>query len=417
MRTRCATFIKGNPLAAEKQTPDITDYHAKLYAYELSRRHASSDLEKFVPTLMGARVDLNPHQIDAALFAFRSPLSKGAILADEVGLGKTIEAGIVLAQKWAERRRAILIIAPASLRTQWQQELWDKFSLPAVVLDKKLFDAVQLAGHSNPFQSEKIVIASYAFARKRVDLLRAVSWDLVVVDEAHRLRNVYKKGASIAKDLQSALHQTPKLLLTATPLQNSLMELYGLVSFIDPHVFSDIKTFRARYAQQGESAFADLKHRLAPLCKRTLRRQVLEYVRYTERRPHTQDFTPTAEEEDLYRRVSEYLQRDKLWTLPSGQRSLMVLVLRKLLASSSFAIAGALKTMLQRLNFILHHYADWKSGEEPETATPILEDFESANMLAEEEAALYGTPGVTLCLSRKSRKKSGKKFSCCTPCL
>ncbi|MDR2891529.1 MAG: DEAD/DEAH box helicase family protein [Deltaproteobacteria bacterium] len=383
-------------MGTNQQYSTITDYHAKLYAYELSRRHASSDIEKFVPTLMGARVDLNPHQIDAALFAFRSPLSKGAILADEVGLGKTIEAGIVLAQKWAERKRAILIIAPASLRTQWQQELWDKFSLPAVVLDKKLFDAVQFAGHSNPFQSEKIVIASYAFARKRADLLRIIDWELVVVDEAHRLRNVYKKGSSIAKDLQHALDHAPKLLLTATPLQNSLMELYGLVSFIDPHVFSDIKTFRTRYAQLGEDGFADLKHRLAPLCKRTLRRQVLEYVRYTERRPHTQDFTPTEQEEDLYRRVSEYLQRDKLWTLPSGQRALMILVLRKMLASSSFAIAGALKTMLQRLDFILHHYAEWKNGEEPETTAPLLDDFESATMLAEEEMALYGSPGVTV---------------------
>lgn len=396
VHTKKANSSQEYPQDNSGQHHGITDYHAKLYAHELSRRHASSDLKKFVPTLMGARVDLNPHQVDAALFAFRSPLSKGAILADEVGLGKTIEAGIVLAQKWAERKRAILIIAPASLRTQWQQELWDKFSLPAVVLDKKLFDAVQLAGHSNPFISEKIVIASYAFTRKRADLLRMVDWDMVVIDEAHRLRNVYKKGPSIAKDLQLALRHAPKLLLTATPLQNSLMELYGLVSFIDPHIFSDIKTFRARYSQLGESSFADLKHRLAPLCKRTLRRQVLEYVRYTERRPHTQDFTPTPEEEDLYRRVSEYLQRDKLWTLPSGQRALMILVLRKLLASSSFAIAGALKTMLQRLDFILHHYANWKNGEEPDSTAPILEDFESATMLAEEDAALYGAPGVTV---------------------
>jgi len=372
----------------------LTAYHAKLFAHEISRRHASSDLGKFIPTLMGARVDLNPHQIDAALFAFRSPLSKGAILADEVGLGKTIEAGIVLAQKWAERKRAILIVVPASLRTQWQQELWDKFSLPSVILDKKLFDVVQDAGHSNPFQSEKIVIASYDFARKKADLLRLVNWDLVVIDEAHRLRNVYKTGQSIAKDLQKALAHAPKLLLTATPLQNSLQELYGLVSFIDPHVFSDIKTFRAQYAHLGEGQFVDLKARLAPLCKRTLRRQVLEYVRYTERRPHTQDFTPSPEEEDLYRRVSDYLQREKLWALPTGQRSLITLVLRKLLASSSFAIAGALKTMLERLDFILHNYAAWKNGEDQDEAVaPILNDFEGAYLLAEEDIALYGIPG------------------------
>lgn len=168
-------------------------FHANIFAHELTLRRAASNVENLIPTLMGARVDLNPHQIDAALFAFRSPLSKGAILADEVGLGKTIEAGIVLAQKWAERKRAICIITPASLRTQWQQELWDKFSLPSVILDKQLFETVQDAGHSNPFITEKIVIASYDFARRKADLLHQVPWDLVVIDEAHRLRNVYKK--------------------------------------------------------------------------------------------------------------------------------------------------------------------------------------------------------------------------------
>ncbi len=392
-------------MTQQTQQPTLTRYHAKLYAHELSKRCASSNLEKIIPTLMGARVDLNPHQIDAALFAFRSPLSKGAILADEVGLGKTIEAGIVLAQRWAERKRSILIITPASLRTQWQQELWDKFRLPAVILDKKLFDTVRDAGHSNPFQSEKMVIASYAFARNKADLLPMIDWDLVVVDEAHRLRNVYKTGNSIAKDLQRALANAPKLLLTATPLQNSLQELYGLISFVDPYVFSDIKTFRAQYAKLGEEQFADLKARLAPLCKRTLRRQVLEYVRYTERRPHTQDFTPSQEEEDLYQRVSAYLQREKLWALPSGQRSLMVLVLRKLLASSSFAIAGALKTMLDRLDFILNHYAAWKNGDDAEEAVePILNDFESAGLLAEEDKALYGVPGETVPLPQEQEE-------------
>ena len=79
---------------------------------------------------MDSEVDLNPHQFDAALFAFRSPLSNGAILADEVGLGKTIEAGIVLSQKWAEGKRKILIILPSSLRKQWHQELADNFYLP-----------------------------------------------------------------------------------------------------------------------------------------------------------------------------------------------------------------------------------------------------------------------------------------------
>jgi SNF2 family DNA or RNA helicase len=88
---------------------DLTDYHAKYFAHELTKRCSSDSLEKLASAVAGAQVDLNPHQVDATLFAFKSPLSKGALLADEVGLGKTIEAGLVISQKWAERKRCILV--------------------------------------------------------------------------------------------------------------------------------------------------------------------------------------------------------------------------------------------------------------------------------------------------------------------
>src|SRR5687767_10967099 len=118
----------------------FTDFHAKYLAHELTRRCASDDLEKLAPVLADARVDLNPHQVDAALYAFRSPFSRGAILADEVGLGKTIEAALLLAQKWAERKRRLLVILPANLRKQWAQELADKFYLPSVILEARSFN-------------------------------------------------------------------------------------------------------------------------------------------------------------------------------------------------------------------------------------------------------------------------------------
>ena len=200
----------------------MTEYHSSYFAHELSRRHSLNDSEKLASALADAQVDLNPHQLDAALFAFRSPLSKGSILADEVGLGKTIEAGLVIAQKWSERKRRILIITPANLRKQWSQEMVEKFYLPA------------------------------------------------------------------------------------TPLQNSLMELYGLVSVIDEYAFGDDKSFRTQYARlTSETSFDELKARLTPICHRTLRRQVLEYIR--------------------------------------------TLILRKLLASSTYAIAGALESLANRL--------------------------------------------------------------------
>ena len=328
----------------------LTDYHAKYFAHELTKRCPSDSVEKFTATLMDSQVDLKPHQVDAALFAFRSPLSKGAILADEVGLGKTIEAGIVLSQKWAERKRKLLIIAPSSLRMQWGQELADKFYLPSTVLDSKIFKQALKAGAHNPFDTDEIVICSYYFARNKSLEVAGINWDLVVIDEAHRLRNVYKPGNVIANELKKCLAHAPKLLLTATPLQNSLMELYGLVSFIDEYSFGDQKSFRSQFARiTSGSVYADLRERLKPICKRTLRRQVLEYINYTARIAHTQHFEPTPDEEVLYDLVSEYLRRENLQALPKGQRNLMVLVMRKLLASSTFAIAGALNSLANRL--------------------------------------------------------------------
>ena len=129
----------------------LTDFHAKYMGLVLSKSTWGSGYEKLAATLADAQVDLNPHQVEAALFAFHSPFMKGAILADEVGLGKTIEAGLVIAQMWAEQKRRILVVVPASLRAQWQRELMEKFYLPAVILDGDAFQDCIKAGMPNPF--------------------------------------------------------------------------------------------------------------------------------------------------------------------------------------------------------------------------------------------------------------------------
>jgi adenine-specific DNA-methyltransferase len=183
----------------------LTPYHAKYFAHELMRRCPSDSVERLAGALVDAQVDLNPHQIEAALFAFRSPFSKGVILADEVGLGKTIEAGLVVSQNWAERRRRMLVITPSNLRKQWHQELAEKFSLPCCILESKSYNAAIKRGDSRPFESDSIVICSYQFARNKAADVRATPWDLVVIDEAHRLRNVYKPSNVIANTLKQAL--------------------------------------------------------------------------------------------------------------------------------------------------------------------------------------------------------------------
>src|SRR6202051_87360 len=357
-----------------------TAYHAKYFAYELTKRSASDSMEKLAASLADAQVDLNPHQVEAALFAFRSPLSKGAILQNDEGLGKTIEAGILLSQRWAERKRKMLIIVPASLRKQWHQELSDKFFLPSVLLETKTFNEQIRAGNLNPFNRSEIVICSYQFARSKEPYIRQVAWNLAVLDEAHRLRNVYKPTNKIGNALKGALAPFDKLLLTATPLQNSLLELFGLVSIIDEHIFGDIKSFRSQFSRlETDADFRSLRDRLKPICQRTLRRQVLEYIPFTNRIALVEEFIPSDAEQKLYNLVSDYLQRPNLYALPASQRQLMPLILRRLLASSTFAIAGTLAGLAGKLE---QAAKSQEAVEEP--PTEVAETFETFEELNDE---------------------------------
>jgi len=363
----------------------LTDYHAKYYAAELTKRCSSHQLGKLNQSIFNATVDLNPHQVDAALFAFRSPLSRGAILADEVGLGKTIEAGLIISQLWAERRRQILCIVPAALREQWSRELLEKFFIESVILESANYNQLIKSGTLRPFTDlGKVVICSYHFARAKADEVQRVAWDLVVIDEAHRLRNVYKKSNKIARSIRDSISPRPKILLTATPLQNSLMELFGLVSFVDPHVFGNEDSFRELFARRAgdmrSDDFAILKSRIQPICQRTLRRQVTEYIRYTNRVSLTQDFTPTDDEFKLYEAVSAYLQKPDSFALPASQRSLMTLVLRKILASSTFAISATLAKLIERLEVTEREMLDTP----PDNLDVIGEDYDGASELQDE---------------------------------
>ena len=360
----------------------LTSHQSQYYAWLLTRRAASNSVDSLASTLVDSQVDLNPHQVEAALFACQNPLSRGVILADEVGLGKTIEAGLVISQRWAERRRRILIITPANLRKQWHQELQEKFSLECLLLEAKNYNSIVKQEGQNPFRiAGRPIICSYQFAKAKADSIKEIEWDLVVMDEAHRLRNVYKSSNVIAKTLKDALSRVhAKVLLTATPLQNSLLELYGLVSMIDDRVFGDLDSFRSQFITQNkEQAFINLRTRLAPVCKRTLRRQVQQYVPYTARRAIVEEFTPSSEERELSTLVADYLRRPNLKALPEGQRQLISLVLWKLLASSTHAIAGALETMAKRLQGVLDESVDI-----PDLAEELDEDYESLDETADE---------------------------------
>lgn len=356
-------------------TGTYTEQQRKYLASLLSLKGSAE--EEISRSVKSARVDMNPHQVDAAIFAIRSPISSGVILADEVGLGKTIEASLVIAQKWAERKRRILLIVPASLRKQWSQELIEKFSIRSVILEAKTFNAAVKAGQSNPFMdNDGIVICSYQFAAGKPDYVKRAGWDLVVFDEAHKLRNVYKKdGSVIAKRLRESFRDCEKLLLTATPLQNSLMELYGLVSIIDEHFFGSELAFKSQYVS-GRSGvnLPILRDRMKNICQRTLRKdvQAAGLINFTNRYLITENFTPSDSEMDLYNQVSGYLQRPEIKAMKENGRHLVTLVIRKILGSSSFAIGDTLGKMIERLE------------EKHEIDLATLDDYETADETADE---------------------------------
>ncbi len=356
---------------------------AHYHAHRLTVAGTAEDA--FTRSLTSARVEMNPHQVDAALFALGSPLSKGVLLADEVGLGKTIEAGLVMSQRWAEQRQRILLIVPASLRKQWSQELFEKFSLRSRILEAKTFNELVKAGQRRPFELPgQVIITSYEFAARKADAIRAAKWDLVVFDEAHRLRNVHAKNtAKGAKALKDAIGDRFKILLTATPLQNSLMELYGLVSMIDDTHFGGAAAFKAQYLGASATPASQqlLRDRLQPICHRTLRRQVQEAGHINFRRRHAVTFTfePYDEETRLYEMLSEYLQDPNTVAYGGRNNALVILQARKQLGSSTFAAAQYLGTLLERLR------------RQQAASVDMTDDLEDS--LADEQEALDESDG------------------------
>ncbi len=361
----------------------ITRYHAKYYAALITRQSASGDLGSLSQSLLSSTVDINPHQIDAALFAFSSPFSKGVVLADEVGLGKTIEAGLVVCQYWATGKRKILIVCPASLRKQWESELLDKFGIPSEILDTKNYNAYQREG-KNPLTPKRAIICSYNFTAKHKEQILLHGFDLAVIDEAHKMRNVYRNSARTSAEVRDALTGVKKLLLTATPFQNSLMELYGLTSIIDDRLFGSEKSFRKQYGK-GDN-LQELRQRIKKLYTRTLRKDVREYINYTHRLPLTQKFNATDQEQDLYQAVSDFLRRDDIYSVPASQKKLTTMIVRKILASSTYALIFTLTHIKERLMRMLETHQNERleiDGLVDEDEWSLYED-ETMDMAAED---------------------------------
>jgi len=279
-----------------------------------------------------------PHQLEAAARVLRHMQGR-AILADEVGLGKTIEAGIVLSEL---RLRGLagrtLVLAPAGLVGQWREELERKFALPCAIADARFGSADPRSGAA-PVATEPVVIASLAAARRErlAATLSAQSWDLVIVDEAHRLKNARSASARLARSLRARY----LLLLTATPIENRLADLFQLVSLVRPGLLGDAAAFRARHGAGDGSAVrnvAGLQLALRELLVRHRRSEIS--VMLPRRLAETVRVAPSAREAELYEAISARVRehaRDA-----SSARLLALRSAQQLAGSSPWACAGVL---------------------------------------------------------------------------
>lgn len=328
---------------------------AKRYLNCLESKLWGSSIDRISMSLFNSKIKLTPHQIDAALFAFKSPLNKWVLLADEVWLWKTIEAWIVIAQLRFERKAKILIISPASLIRQWNMELYDKFSLESEIMDRKNFNQYIRKWYANPFTAAwNIIICSYNFASANKDLLHDADFDTVVIDEAHKLRNIYTDNAVISKNIRYAVDRFKRILLTATPIQNSLMDLYWISTFIDSNIFWDKNIFRKKYIKEFEENKDDLRTRLKTFMHRTLRNQVTQYIRYTNRIAKTFFFEHTDEEREIYKMLQDLIQNPEAhpYIIPRKQSKLLLLILTRLMWSSVAALSWTLEMIFKRLILI-----------------------------------------------------------------
>jgi hypothetical protein len=359
----------------------LHNFNLRMLAEDLVRVRRPDDRERYAASQRQARIDPNPHQIDAVIFALRRLREGGCILADEVGLGKTIEAGLVIAQRRAEGAQRILLIVPKSLIGQWQNELLTLFGV----------EAREDRGNFAP-PGVYLVGREFAGSERGAEPLAACApFDLVVIDEAHEifagLHERYGRDgnydetaddALMAHRVRSFLRTSPVLLLTATPMQNSLAELWGLVQYVEPTgtLLGDITTFREVFCDDDDRTLVpgqehELQRRLGVVLQRTLRRQAQEFLDrpFTQRRCRLYEYEMSSDERSLYDDVTEYLLQPSLYAFAGSQRRLLLIGFHRRMASSIPALAASLENVATRLRRL-------KTGQRARLSTDDLRDLE-----------------------------------------
>jgi len=306
------------------------ELHAYRNADKLAAAYASSDIEVY------------PYQIAAALFALRSPYLKGVVLADEGSLGKTYEALLVISQLWYEGKERIIIIVPTPLLGQWIEIMESGFSVPFITIDSN--ERYMEIGSDNPFDQPAAILTTYDYAVQKADDIQSIAWNAVVLEEAHKISNYENKTTAAIKE---AVGDAYKILLTATPMQNSIMDLYGLLHFIDESVLGDADIFYKSYYRKPEN-YPDLTKRVSRYCFRTLRSQAETYVKIPRRLLATADYQPTQKEQQIAAMVEAYLKKPEKSAFPEMEPWRLALTMWRALASSTFAFTRFLKGAIKR---------------------------------------------------------------------
>ncbi|MCW6053433.1 DEAD/DEAH box helicase family protein [Lyngbya sp. CCAP 1446/10] len=323
-------------LKAGKYDP-LNFYEARLDLFNLS---VMADYDQLIclPTL--TVIDKYWYQIETARKVLRQ-MGGRALLADEVGLGKTIEAGLIIAEYLARGMvKSILVLTPASLVSQWQSELSDKFNIATITTDNR--DPQQPIDEF--WTNNPRIIASLNTAKSAKHYLHVTSrtWDLVVVDEAHHLKN----RSTLNWKLVNALNKRFILMLTATPVQNSLVELFNLLTLLKPGLLQTEAAFKKEYVNSKNGRVPKNPEKLRSLMREVMVRntRALVDVKLPKRFATTITVTPAAGEEKLYQDLSEYLRssEDKLDRLSRTN-----LLMRA--GSSPGALADSLKQLTLRL--------------------------------------------------------------------
>lgn len=316
----------------EIKTKFQTKYSAII---EAKRLESFIDDKSLLPVYASSTAKIYPYQVAAARFALRSDYLKGCILCDEASLGKTYEALLVACQKWYEGKEKILVILPSNLVPQWIRKL------------EKDFSTVPFAFWNNtkniPNQ-DGIIITTYDIATRHANSIKEKDWDLVIFDEADVLSKPENKMVQTLKD---AVGQSFKLLLTPTPITMSIMDIYGLIHFIDESVLPDSDWFYKRYFRRPEN-YHELTEWVSQFCFRTLKCQTTDYVNFTRRIPITIDYELSKEEKLIYKLINAYIISDDKVAYPEMDNYNLSLLFFKSLSSSPRAFSNLLDGAIKR---------------------------------------------------------------------